>query len=331
MSRRVLVLSNLWSVRYQSSGRIDRQFLSDIVKKHNDAGSRFFLPLADEFATNKILEPLKALNLEGVKVEFLRDALVSDPEIFKKIAANGGEVVQILNILVGYCSFTFESALRFYSQNIEYLSNVVPSEMSCRLAVFTNFGILAGPQLGRIVRKAPSVLVSSQPEQMSRLIENISNFFSRKQVTKMLIQSPEIVLQSFEELELKYEYIFFHMKIESDSLSDSLNWMNLALDDIMDRHEFLAKTGKYVTPDTKRPQFEKDNPPSYRIFDSDDVNFAVQVGGVTPEEWNAFKCIKTIQRSLDEKENPFERIKPSVWKAYERRHKDTHVNNSVIA
>lgn len=63
----------------------------------------------------------------------------------------------------------------------------------------------------------------------------------------------------------------------------------------------------------------QENPASYRVFDSDDAQFAHQVAGVTLEEWNAFKCHAERERQLSEREQPFERVKPSVRKAYERR------------
>lgn len=73
----------------------------------------------------------------------------------------------------------------------------------------------------------------------------------------MLVQTPHMVMLPFEEIELKYEYIHFHMRIEPAKLADSLNWMNLTLEDIIERHQFLQKTGKYNLPDPKRPQLEK--------------------------------------------------------------------------
>lgn len=314
--------------RYQQ--KLSAEFLKDIVSQHEQNGRKFLLPLGDETVIRQILEPLEKLNLEGVKLEFMQDALSSNPELFSEFTNRGKQLVEVLDILVGYAAFTFESALQFYHENIGIFRSINAHDASCRLAVLTNFGILAGPQLRRIIKQCPELLCTVDAEQIQQFIDNVLSFFSRKELTDMLIQTPHIVLLPFEDIELKYEYIFFHMKIEPSKLSTSLNWMNLTLEEIMERHQFLQKTGKYILPDPKRPQLEKDNPPSHRIFDSDSNNFAVQVAGVTPEEWNAFKCISLMKRQLSDQEQPFERVKPSVRRAYERRAKTQQLPDELL-
>lgn len=47
------------------------------------------------------------------------------------------------------------------------------------------------------------------------------------------------------------------MAIEPDQLMLSHRWMNLTLEDIQDRHKFLQKTERYITPNPKKPQLSK--------------------------------------------------------------------------
>lgn len=46
------------------------------------------------------------------------------------------------------------------------------------------------------------------------------------------------------------------MGIEPEKLATSFGWLDMELDEILMRHEFLKKTGRFQTPDPKRPQIE---------------------------------------------------------------------------
>jgi hypothetical protein len=72
----------------------------------------------------------------------------------------------------------------------------------------------------------------------------------------LIPQAPHILLRPFNEIELKYEYIYFHMAIEPEKLALSFEWIDMDLEEIIMRHQFLVKTGNYITPDPKKPQFE---------------------------------------------------------------------------
>ena len=138
----------------------------------------------------------------------------------------------------------------------------------------------------------------------------------------MVLASPQICLRSVEELELRYEYIYFHMAIESREFPECACWMDLELEEIMMRHEFLKKTGQYILPDPKRPQFKKDNPKMFRIFDTDDATFATQVARVSTQEWFVFKELYAKEAASSDKERPYDRIKPWLRKAYQRRQQE---------
>lgn len=56
----------------------------------------------------------------------------------------------------------------------------------------------------------------------------------------------------------------------------------------------------------------------YRIFDTDDATFATQVARVTTYEWFVFKDLFMKKWEEEDREHPYERIKPSQRKAYQR-------------
>lgn len=63
----------------------------------------------------------------------------------------------------------------------------------------------------------------------------------------------------------------------------------------------------------------------YKIFDTDDATFANQVAGVSTAEWQMYKELHAKLRELEDKERPYERIKPSLRKAFERQIKERRV------
>ncbi|KAI6203503.1 Glycoprotein endo-alpha-1,2-mannosidase [Aphelenchoides besseyi] len=297
----------------------DVDFLRDVLKEHEQKGRRFVLPFSDSDAIDQILKPMQCLVEEGVLTEYLRDALINSPELLQTFAVNGQRCLEILNLMVDACSFSFESALRLFSENSKELLQVGKKGISDRIEVFTGRGIVTGPKLGRIVRECPALLYASTPAKIEAGLDNISSFFSQKDIVRLMNNVPHLALKPFEEMEQKYEYVYFHMAIEPTELSYSMNWVDMTLDELMMRHKFLLKTGKYVTPDPKKPQIQKDNPPCYRITDTDDQTFAIQVAEVTPEEWTVFRTLYEKQLALEDKDHPYEKVKPSLRKAFERR------------
>lgn len=75
-------------------------------------------------------------------------------------------------------------------------------------------------------------------------------------VQSLVKSMPELLLSDAEEIEEKIGYIGTHMLLEGEDVSGCRKLAALTLNDIMDRHEFLIKTGSYKTPDPKRPQIK---------------------------------------------------------------------------
>lgn len=68
------------------------------------------------------------------------------------------------------------------------------------------------------------------------------------------------------------------MGVEADDVAECIGWIDiLTFDEIVDRHKFLLATGKFATPDAKRPQIRIENPKLQSILDSKEEDFAVKV------------------------------------------------------
>ncbi|VDM85731.1 unnamed protein product [Strongylus vulgaris] len=125
------------------------------------------------------------------------------------------------------------------------------------------------------------------------------------------------------------------MCIEGEEFKDCKNWPLMGLEEIMTRHEFLQKTGKYLTPDPKHPQKKM-------VSNLSKLQFLhhvsplkcsplivtrsfLQVAGVTIEEWTIYRAFAKKISERSDKERPYERVKPSLRKAYERRRKEAKI------
>uniref|UniRef100_A0A183CQA9 Uncharacterized protein n=1 Tax=Globodera pallida TaxID=36090 RepID=A0A183CQA9_GLOPA len=214
---------------------------------------------------------------------------------------------------------TYEDAMRFYAKRADGLDSVSADSIQQRLSIFLGRGILPGVQLKMLVKRWPDVLFMGNPQTMDLFWEEISDFFSMSDMKKLMSNSPQICLMDVEEIVEIYEYIYFHMGIESEELTESTNWFNLRLEQIMARHEFLLKTGKYTFPDPKKPQLKKENTTASRIFDVSDLEFATKVGCVSHEEWIVFQDLRKLEELLSEKERPYERVLPAMRKQFERK------------
>ena len=137
------------------------------------------------------------------------------------------------------------------------------------------------------------------------------------------------------------------MGLEGGQFTDCAKWGSMSLEDIMQRHEFLVKCGRFRTPDPKHPQLNMENPSLRSMLDTNEDNFASQVSdcetvkqwgrsrlldnivmsffkvaGVSREEWVIYRALCVKEAEMATKEHPFVRVKPSMRKAYERRRKE---------
>uniref|UniRef100_A0A0K0CYI2 UAE_UbL domain-containing protein n=1 Tax=Angiostrongylus cantonensis TaxID=6313 RepID=A0A0K0CYI2_ANGCA len=269
--------------------------LRRIVADLNKNGIQFILPTADSDSMEQLTYALRSLANIGVKPEFLIDACRKNPELFRNLTTKGEEAYQILKVLVTSCGMTYEDSLRMFSSHGDDLLAGSSADVQARVDVLVICDVESGAACGKVVRKCPAILFAREPMEMRKLVEALGGFFSRKEISAIVETVPEVLLKNIEELEEKYEYIFFHvgyqvfgavtfftfelftivchfrvvfttdsssyimdqtlqMCIEGDEFKDCINWVFMDLDDIMMRHEFLLKTGRYTTPDAKRPQ-----------------------------------------------------------------------------
>uniref|UniRef100_A0A914Y8H2 Uncharacterized protein n=1 Tax=Panagrolaimus superbus TaxID=310955 RepID=A0A914Y8H2_9BILA len=232
-------------------------FLKKVVETLEERGQQFVLPWSDEDAIESILGILRELTTTtGVLPEFLYDAFTQKPELFAAITRDGNKCIEIFDCLCDMCGFSIQDTIRMFGSYTNELFETNSNEISQRLSCFLQVGVKAGRTLGRIVRRCPAILFASDSQQIAENVEAMGSFFSRALLPKILANDPEIVLKNFEQIESNYEYIYYHMRCEPEEFVETRRWSQLSLEEVMNRHQFLLKTGKYELPDPKKPQLK---------------------------------------------------------------------------
>uniref|UniRef100_A0A915E878 Uncharacterized protein n=1 Tax=Ditylenchus dipsaci TaxID=166011 RepID=A0A915E878_9BILA len=296
-------------------------FVQEVVERFAERGKRILLPLADEDAMKMVVQPFQKLINRGVDPDFLVRMCLQHEQLFRAISKNGQEFINVLSAIKSVAQMSFKEVIIFAADWADELAKGTADDVNARLRVFLGRGVEAGKEMRKVIESCPMVLFDSTPQVMDTNWEAISNFFSAKDVLIMCCFHPHIGLIPYKELELRYEYIYGHMGIEPSEFLECTSWPEMDLKEIMMRHSCLKKTGKYVTPDEKRPQLKMENPPMSRIFDTNDREFA-GVAGISKEEWLFYKQVFQKEEEKEDKERPYEKVRPNTRKMYERRVKE---------
>ncbi|CAL2028395.1 unnamed protein product [Caenorhabditis brenneri] len=303
----------------EEANRLMEQIVEDLRK----SGTQFVIPGRDSFARQESAQVFEKLVENGVKSEFLHDANTKNAALFRTIVSQPAVSFEVIETLVNVGYVTFEDAVRLLALFPTDLLQHGASKITKNIEALSACGISTPRSISSAIKRCPPLLFARDPQEMQRLAHEIGGFFSRKQASHLISRCPQILLKPIEEIEEKYEYIFYQMGVESEDVAESIGWIDdLSLDDLVDRHKFLLATGKFATPDPKRPQIRLENPKLHRIIDSTEEDFATNVARVTMEEWVVYKALRVKETLNEKKERKFDRVKPSKRKAYERRHKE---------
>lgn len=258
-----------------------------------------------------------------MKHEFLLDANTKNAALFRTVVSQPAASLEVIETLVSVGSVTFEDAIRLLTLFPSDLLQHGRANITQNIEALSACGISSPRAIASAIKQCPPILFARNPQEMQRLAHEIGGFFSRRQASHLISRCPQILLKPIEEVEDKYEYMFYQMGVESEDVAECIGWIDdLSLDELVDRHKFLLATGKFATPDPKRPQIRIENPKLQRILDSNEEDFATNVARVTMEEWVVYKALRGKQTINEQKDRKFDRVKPSKRKAYERRHKE---------
>ncbi|CAI5439838.1 unnamed protein product [Caenorhabditis angaria] len=285
----------------------------------------FILPASNSYLFDQIVVNLEELiNKHGVRPEFVLDAFLKNPRLFRCFIDFPEESLKICRVLVEFANFSMEDSMRILALFPDDLLKHGATNCAENIQSISACGLSAPRQIHSMIKRCPPLIFARDPQEMRKVAHELGAFFSRKQSSQLILKCPEVLLKPIEEIEEKYEYVFYQMGAEPDELSECKSWIEeLSWENLKNRHTFLQKTGKYSMPDPKRPQIRLENPKMFRIIDSSDEDFSQNVAKVSLEEWMVYQTLMGKLEENEHKERKFERIKPSKRKAFERRYKSS--------
>uniref|UniRef100_A0A915L101 Uncharacterized protein n=1 Tax=Romanomermis culicivorax TaxID=13658 RepID=A0A915L101_ROMCU len=142
----------------------------------------------------------------------------------------------------------------------------------------------------RFLVENSQILFLNDEENYRLSKHELRNFFSAKQIDKILSRTPEILLKkNFDDLELLYEYFYFVMGVEPKVLT-KIRWFDKNFAFIRLRHQFALKTGAFIRYNEKKPALSAKSIGLDKIIDSKDLNFA-QSCNCSLDEYEFFRQI----------------------------------------
>ncbi|XP_035527368.1 transcription termination factor 4, mitochondrial [Morone saxatilis] len=178
------------------------------------------------------------------------------------------------------------------------LYTVKDSQLQQCISNLRKLGLGEG-SLQRVVAHYPQILTVPV-----KTIKNVVLFlrekclFTVQQVTDILRECPAIVAENTDQLEYKFQYVYFRMGVKQAAMV-KYKLFRSTLDEVRHRHCFLERRGLYQTPD-KRGQTVIINPKLDTILNADQDTFLTDVAMASAEEYDVFK--RLMAREWQEQE-----------------------------
>ncbi|XP_022101330.1 transcription termination factor 4, mitochondrial-like isoform X1 [Acanthaster planci] len=161
-----------------------------------------------------------------------------------------------------------------------------------RVRRLRKLGLVEG-SLQKVITNWPAILTLRK----SRLNGSIDMLrkcqFSGRQITAIVISSPQVLDSQPADIELRFQYVYFTMGLQKQADMVQANLFKYSLEHIRCRHLVLERLGVYQLP-SKPGGTRADNPKLCRIVDCTDARFAQKCAGISPEEY------ETFQRNLED-------------------------------
>ncbi|XP_041471125.1 transcription termination factor 4, mitochondrial-like isoform X2 [Lytechinus variegatus] len=162
--------------------------------------------------------------------------------------------------------------------------------LQSRVKQLRKLGFVEG-QLQRLIADWPHILTmgSVQLNAVVKLLMEKCRF-PRAEVLTILSDSPAVLKEDLQSIELRFQYCYFRMGIQNNSEMTQAKIFKYSLDHLRCRHLLLERLGLYAPPNN-RGHFATKNPSLSRIIDSSDGRFTEKVAKITMEEYEAFSKI----------------------------------------
>ncbi|KAI9522285.1 hypothetical protein NQZ68_037765 [Dissostichus eleginoides] len=173
-------------------------------------------------------------------------------------------------------------------------------QLQQRIGNMRKLGLVEG-SLQRVVSHFPQILtvpVKTVTQMVLFLREKCQ--FTFQQVTDILRDSPAVILEDKEQLEYKFQYVYYRMGVKQADMVKS-RLFRYTLEEVRCRHCFLERRGLYQTPD-KKGQTMIINSKLDSILKIDLDTFLTDVANGSAEEYEVFQ--RLMAREWQEEEQP---------------------------
>ncbi|XP_041660264.1 transcription termination factor 4, mitochondrial [Cheilinus undulatus] len=172
------------------------------------------------------------------------------------------------------------------------------SMLQQRIDNLRKLGLVEG-SLQRVVAYYPLIL-TVPVKTVKRVVMFLREkcLFTVQQVTDILRESPAVVMENMDQLEYKFQYVYFRMGVKQPQMVKS-RLFRFPLEEVRYRHCFLEHRGLYETPD-KKGQTIIINPKLESILNINEDSFVADVAMASAEEYDVFK--RLMARECQEQE-----------------------------
>lgn len=133
------------------------------------------------------------------------------------------------------------------------------------------------------------LLLFVELREIRRRIPVLKSLSSQKHSLELLRRYPDLMFVDWSDFLAKVNYVEEVMKINRSDIS-KCDLLSCSLLELKTRHVFLERTGNYVPKNPKVAEhLQRQNPSLRQIVDSDDIEFATKVAGLTVEEFEVFR------------------------------------------
>lgn len=239
------------------------------------------------------------LSKEGIPDHTVKELLESNPTLSEYAPQTW---ISGINLFKNQ-GFKTDSILRIFNKH--------PKILTCpQSQLIGNLELWRASQLGE---RYVQILVTEHPHLLDfkldnrfteqRFLERLmflkEYVLTRKNVWRLLVNCPNLIVDPLDEIKAKRKYFDEEMKVEHTEVVKTGAFSH-SLEKIRTRHEFLVRLGMYKPKNPKAdPTIPSSNPSLYQIFDTSDKRFATKVALVSLDEFEVFEQLFKMEKKRD--------------------------------
>lgn len=224
-----------------------------------------------------------ASSIDGLEKDTLNKLFQNAPQLTKYVPELWQRTHNLM-ALEGIDTANFLSIVSGHPEVLTRHPDRLVSSMNCWRSC--QFG---DRQMQVLLAAHPQLLDFSDHNQLAQRVAFLHSYFeTRKNVWRLFLNCPNLVLDKERDIRPKIDYVLQTMRIEVLEVVKSCAFAT-DLELIRCRHVFLDRLGLFKPRSLKaEPGDPSSNPKLHQITDTTDKRFAVKVAFVTLEEYEAF-------------------------------------------